>query len=145
MTTYATANHNLDDVCALLHDFIGESRYAKDLRPAGIALMVQRPDVLTVVAYRGAAPAGIVMAVAYDHPLFVTRPASDLLVYVRPAYRGSTIAVRLVKMLEHWAKAQGTDGVMLGQSTQIGDMRRVMKFYERLGYTPTGFNCVKEF
>lgn len=145
MTSFVTENHNLDDICELLTRFIGESVYKRDIKPEGIAKVVASPKVYTVVVYQSAKPIGILMAMEWEHPMFTGKAVSDMLVYVLPEHRGGTIAVRLIKMLEHWGRRIGVDGVKLGQSTQIGDMKRVMKFYEKLGYTVTGFNTMKEF
>lgn len=145
MTTFVTENHDLDDVCGLLEAFIGESVYKREIKPDGVAKTIASPKVLTVVAYQNAKAVGIVMAVEWEHPMFTGKPVSDMLVYVLPEHRGTPLAVRLIKMLERWARERGRDGLMLGQSTQIGDMKRVMKFYEKLGYSVTGFNCMKEF
>lgn len=146
MTTYVTENHNLDDVRGLLSSFISEGVHAKSrVREENVSGFLSSPDALVVVAYYDDKPAGMLIAVAWEHPLFTGRRVSDMLVYVLPEYRGGAIAPRLVKMMEAWAKNRDAEYMMLGQSTGIGDPVRVIKFYERLGYTMTGFNCYKEF
>lgn len=145
MTTFTTQNHDIDDVCRLLERFIAEGIHTtRQVRVENVAKVLANPKVLTVVAYRNGDAVGILMAVEWEHPLFTGRPVSDMLVYVLPEHRGSTLAVRMIKMMERWAEELGAEGIMLGQSTRVGDMRRVMKFYEKLGYEPTGFNCFKE-
>ena len=64
-------------------------------------------------------------------------------VFVAPKHRGGTIAVRLIKNFESWAKAQGAQNVWLGQS--VGQKQEsTMKFFERLGYTCQGFITCKK-
>ena len=145
MTTYVTENHKLDDVRGLLDRFIKESVHANhSVRDDNVATIVQHPDILTVVAYREDTPVGLLMATEWCHPLFSGKLVSDMLVYVVPEHRGSMLGSRFVKVIERWAQVRQADRIMLGQSTGIGDINRVIKFYEKLGYTATGFNCTKE-
>jgi GNAT superfamily N-acetyltransferase len=145
MTSFVTQNHNLQDVCDLLARFGQEGVYKRPVNRPMVEAVLTAPTVMCVVAYRNGKAVGIVMAMVFDHPLFEGRVTTDLVIYVTPEHRGSLIAARMIKMMERWGQEQKAEGLMLGQSTQIGDMRRVMKFYERLGYSVTGFNCMKEF
>jgi len=64
-------------------------------------------------------------------------------VFVASKHRGGTIAVRLIKNFESWAKAQGAQNVWLGQS--VGQKQEsTLKFFERLGYTCQGFITCKK-
>lgn len=62
--------------------------------------------------------------------------------YVVPEHRGSTIAVRLVREFEAWARARGAKNIWLGQS--VGqDQGQTLHFFERLGYECQGFITCK--
>lgn len=139
---YKTENHNLEDIYGLLQGFIEESVYVSKIKKEGIKAMVERPESLTVVVYEDN-PVAIFMAYAYNHPMFEGKAASDLLLYVKPEKRGTPIAMRLVRMYEIWAKNLGVDYLMIGQSTAVGNMDRVGKFYEKLGFQKTGLNLTK--
>lgn len=140
---YKTEGHNLDDIYGLLDGFIEESVYVSKPRKEGVKALVGQPNTLTVVVYDEALPVAIFMGYAYNHPMFEGKAASDLLLYVKPEKRGTPISMRLVKIYEHWAKQQEVNYIMIGQSTAIGNIDRVGKFYERLGFQMTGFNAVK--
>ena len=139
---YKTEQHDLEDIYGLLAEFIKESVYVSQIKKEGIKAMVERPNSLTIVVYE-VEPVAIFMAYTYNHPMFEGKAASDLLLYVKPEKRGTPIAMRLVKMYEKWAKDQNVDYLMIGQSTAIGNMDRVGKFYEKLGFQITGFNLTK--
>lgn len=63
--------------------------------------------------------------------------------FVVPEHRGGTLAVRLVKNFEAWARAQGAKKVWLGQS--VGqNQKKTLRFFERLGYESQGFTTCKE-
>jgi GNAT superfamily N-acetyltransferase len=64
--------------------------------------------------------------------------ASDLLLYIRPAYRRGRHAALLVKSFEEWAKSKGVRELWLGTSTGV-ETPRVRKFYERGGYKPHAY------
>lgn len=66
------------------------------------------------------------------------RCARDLLVWVAPAWRGSSLGVRMIRAIEAWAIEHAVDDLYLSQSTGI-EVERTAAFYERLGYTLSGF------
>jgi len=139
---YKTKNHILDDIYGLLEGFIGESVYVSKIRKDGIKGLIDKPENLTIVVY-DEHPVAIFMGCTYNHPMFEGKAAADLLMYVKPEKRGSPISMRLVKMYEDWAKRQQVDYIMIGQSTGIGNIDRVGKFYQKLGFQMTGFNLTK--
>lgn len=141
---YKTENHNLSDIESLLVAFVNESVYNRPVNPEGLKRTVGSPTTMTVVVYDGVKPVAIFMGYLYNHPMFHARFSADLLLYVVPEHRGTPIAVRLLKMYESWARQNKVDYMALGQSTGIGDTDRVRKFYEKLGFKTTGFNCLKE-
>lgn len=142
---YKTEQHNLDDIQTLLTAFVNESIYDRPINVEGLARTVKSPDTLTVVVYNGAEkPVAIFMGYTYNHPMFHAKFSADLLLYVVPGFRGTPIAVRLMKMYDAWAREKKVDYINIGQSTGIGDIDRVRNFYEKLGFKTTGFNCSKE-
>lgn len=71
------------------------------------------------------------------------RNAYEKGLFVLPAYRGGTTAVRLIRNFEAWAKSNGAANIWLGQS--VGqNMQATLKFFERLGYTCQGFTTCKK-
>lgn len=66
------------------------------------------------------------------------RCARDLLVWVAPSHRGGSTAVRMIRAIEAWAIEHAVDDLYLSQSTGI-EVERTAEFYQRLGYTLSGF------
>ena len=66
------------------------------------------------------------------------RCARDLLIWVAPGWRGGSLGMRLVNWIEEWAADHAVDDLYLSQSTGI-NVERTAKFYERRGYTLSGF------
>jgi GNAT superfamily N-acetyltransferase len=62
------------------------------------------------------------------------RYATDLMVYVKPEYRGGRAFILLVRALESWAMDFGIEELTLGVSAGISDEVAV-RAYQRLGYT----------
>ena len=69
--------------------------------------------------------------------------ASDLGLFVLPEFRGGSAAIKLVKVYEDWAIANGAKEISLSQSTGIA-IEKTMALYEHLGYELTGFSAKKE-
>ena len=62
---------------------------------------------------------------------------------VVPEHRGGTIAVRLVRKFEAWARMSGAKNIWLGQS--VGqNQTSTLHFFERLGYLCQGFITCKK-
>ena len=70
------------------------------------------------------------------------RIAKDFLLYIEPKRRKGRAAFQLVKRFEAWAFEAGAAEVNMGVSADI-DNETAVKFYERLGYTPTGLILTK--
>jgi GNAT superfamily N-acetyltransferase len=60
--------------------------------------------------------------------------AYELLLYILPDYRGTTLAPRLIKQFEIDAKRLDCVHVRAGTSTRV-HTERTLRLYERLGYT----------
>jgi len=142
---YKTSNHNEQDVVMLLTSFLAESPFEGDVSIENVKKLISNDKkFLTVVAY-DEEPVGIFMGYTYNHPIFTGDTLSgDLLVYVIPKYRGSMVATRFIKKYVKWAEEKGVRYIQLGQATGIGNIERIGKFYENLGFKTVGFNTLKE-
>lgn len=68
--------------------------------------------------------------------------AAEMFWYVKPAHRGGTWAVRLLKAYEAWAKSQGCYSLSIGHTAHLMP-ERLKEFYLRRGYTPNETNYRK--
>ena len=67
----------------------------------------------------------------------------DVALYVLPAFRGSTAAVRLIARMQEWAEAHGADEIAVCISAPH-DTTLAESVYERLGFTKWGTLMRKE-
>jgi len=74
---------------------------------------------------------------------FETTYAIQNLLYVKPAFRGTSRAWRLVAAFEAWARERGASRVLNGVSSGINE-ELVGRFYEKMGYLPMGQSYYKE-
>ena len=70
------------------------------------------------------------------------RTASDLILYVVPEKRGSTIALRILNQYEKWAMSQNVTEISLCIGSGI-NVENTGKFYEALGYQKESVVYVK--
>jgi GNAT superfamily N-acetyltransferase len=63
--------------------------------------------------------------------------------YVVPEHRGGTIAVRLLRNFERWARSNGAANVWICQSV-AHEIDATRHYFERLGYECQGFNMRKK-
>jgi GNAT superfamily N-acetyltransferase len=66
----------------------------------------------------------------------------DLAFYVDPAWRGTTAAVRMLRMLETWASVVGAKAVRMGITTGTNPVQTA-RFLSRFGYAETGWLYTK--
>ena len=69
--------------------------------------------------------------------------AKEMVLYVRPAKRKGTTAMRLVREFEHWAKEIGAAEIHVGVTADIDDDKAI-RFYNAMGYGPRGIILAKE-
>lgn len=93
--------------------------------------------------FDGARVVGFMAGVIGENHFTDERHAWDLGLFVRPEHRGGTMAVRLLRNFERWAKAGGARFVWQTQSVghKIGS---TTLFYSRMGYVCQGANTCKE-
>ena len=63
--------------------------------------------------------------------------AHEETLYVRPHFRGSTVATELVKTFIDWAQEKGAVRAMIGSTVGIDD-ERVASFYGKMGFKRVG-------
>lgn len=144
MFKYKTENNTSEVVVSLLQTFIDESVYTLKVDKDKVHQLVTNDNILTIVVYSKETPVALFMGYTYNHPLFDGKAADDLVIFVHKDYRGGSIAVRLIKMYEAWAKHHKVSYIQISQATGTGDVQRIRSFYERLGYKTTGYNAMKE-
>lgn len=108
-----------------------------------IRALVKSPRSLVLLAFDGEELVGYTCGILHESVFNDRLRVSDIGVYVDSEYRSGSLAKRLIDQLESWSKKLGAKELWLGQTT--GDNPdQVVKYYNRLGYTTKGFNCVKE-
>lgn len=70
------------------------------------------------------------------------RFASDIVMYIKPEHRSSSIFPRLVTAFEVWADEHGVKEKLLGVSAGI-DSERVVAVLDRMGYTSVATGTMK--
>lgn len=142
---YREKGHNVKDLAALLSNFLDESIFSDMVAcKESITKIAESNKFLTIVVY-DVKPVALFIGYTYDHPIFKGKLLSgDLLLYVEPSHRGGLIAAKLVKKYTKWAEDKGVNYIQIGQSTGVGNIERVSKFYESQGFKTVGFNTLKE-
>lgn len=69
--------------------------------------------------------------------------AKDMGWWIKPKFRGSRAAIKLLRDFEAWAKISGAVKVMIGQ-TGVHDIDKTRKLFEHCGYTVVGYNTAKD-
>ena len=110
---------------------------------AKIRALVTSPKTLVLLAWDGDLLIGYCCGVLHESIFNDRLRVTDIGVYVDPDYRSGSVSRRLIDHLERWAKEKGAKEIWLGQTTG-DDVDQIAKYYNRLGYTTKGFNCVKE-
>lgn len=85
---------------------------------------------------------GMVGGMLVEHFFSSQKFSTDLVVYVLPAFRGSSAGVRLIAAYEEWAFANGAEEVGLGVSAGV-EQERTVCIYERLGYKMASYTLIK--
>ena len=101
------------------------------------------PEGSVFVAEMGEEMTGCLVGMLSTHYFGNTLQASDLMLYVKPQWRGSRSAYLLIKAFERFARDSKAQVVQLGISADI-DCEKVRGFYEKMGYKVTGRLTVKE-
>jgi GNAT superfamily N-acetyltransferase len=110
---------------------------------AKIRALVLSPKTLVLLAWDGDDLIGYTCGVLHENVFNDRLRVTDIGVYVKPEYRAGAVSKKMIDHLEKWAKEKGAKELWLGQTTGQ-EVTQIEKYYNRLGYTTKGFNCVKE-
>lgn len=94
------------------------------------------PRGIAITHFDGRNLAGLMLGVVADTWYSPTLEACEMVLYVRPEYRGSPLAPRLIGRFEAEAIKLGAKVINAGTSAGVKD-DAVIRLYERLGYTRT--------
>lgn len=98
-----------------------------------LARIVGHPDWLVLIAENGVLQ-GVAIACVDTEWFSDERIAQELVVYVRPDFRGSTVAPRLIIGLDAWAESKGAVYLQAGATTGVEPLRTT-QLYEKLGFS----------
>ena len=97
----------------------------------------------TEIAWDGDVLAGFMVGNISETFLNNERNAYEKGLFVLPSHRGGSIAIRLIRNFEAWAREQGASQIWMGQS--VGqNMESTLHFFQRLGYECQGFMTCKK-
>lgn len=105
--------------------------------------VISSPSGCAIVAEKEGEIIGMVGAFVFEHFFGQDKIVSDYVVYVSPGHRGGTLMVRMVKLLEAWAREVGAVELSLGVSTEV-EAERTVRLYEQMGYRQSGFSVLKD-
>ena len=92
---------------------------------------------LFLMAEQGETPAGMLIVYLDEYFFCSVKVCRDLLLWVRPTFRGGLLGKFMVEEAEKWAKPRGAHECSFGVSNG-GEWIRVSQLLERLGYTHDG-------
>ncbi len=105
-------------------------------------MLVDNPNGIVLLAEDGDKIIGMMAGFASPHFFSFQLFASDFVLYIDPAHRGGTTAMRLIKNFEQWAIELGVAEIVLGVSTEV-NAERTAEMYQRLGYEKSGITVIK--
>lgn len=88
------------------------------------------------LAKEGIQVRGVLIGGVTRYPYSNTLVAGDYIWYIDPEHRGGMTGVRLMRMMEKWAKGRGA--VVMETGATSGIENRAAGLMERLGYSPVG-------
>jgi len=86
---------------------------------------------------------GMIGLFVMDSLTHSVRTAQDVGVFLRPEYRGTSAAIRMIKAAEKEALEYGVDEIHLGISTGVMPEKTV-HIYKKLGYKMASYGMIKE-
>lgn len=115
--------------------------FDKDSLMGWIDLCRENEDWLCLIAWDNGLPIGFLAVGAVPMLFNRLKTIDDLALYVVPERRGSTAALRMLRMMEPWAAQRGV-AIRMGVTTGTNQQQAV-RFLERLGYRQTGVLLTK--
>lgn len=143
MITYRIATKtDVANIVALTDQMLAHTKLGC-ATPAKVHMLVTSPRTLVTLACDNSKLVGFVCGVVHESLFNDIKRVTDIGLFILPEYRSGTVAKELIAHLEKWAREQEAQQLWMGQTT--GDNPRVVeRFYNRLGFTTQGFNCLKE-
>lgn len=139
---------DLPQLLGLAHVMHAESRYAawplSEVRVADlIASLIQSPDGVVLVADDGGQIVGGMVGMVSEHWFTETRHASEFALFIEPARRGGSLALRILRRFEDEARARGAAVLHMGITTGVA-AERTARLYEHMGCELFGPVYMKE-
>ncbi|AET91080.1 hypothetical protein BYI23_B004730 [Burkholderia sp. YI23] len=116
------------------------SRLAYSAEKVGAMLgnMIDSENGFVMLAELDGVVAGVMAAFVSAHWMSDDLMSSDFGLYMLPAHRGGTSAMRMARAYIEWARSRGAIDISLGISTNV-DPEQTARFYRALGGVPAGF------
>jgi GNAT superfamily N-acetyltransferase len=106
-----------------------------------VKMCLEHEDWFCAIAWKDYDPIGFVAVGAMEMIFSKDKTVDDLGLFVHPRHRGSTAALRLVRVMESWAKDKATK-IRIGITTGT-NQEQTERFLTRLGYQRTGVLLTK--
>lgn len=133
----------LDEFFEIVCKMVAESEFSYVVpEKQKILQLFKNPNAVAFLALENNQIVGFISGLVHEYFFSNRKRVSDLGFFVLPEYRGSRVALKLVKLLEAWAIEKNANELHLGQTTGL-DIDKTKRFYERLGFKTVGFNTVK--
>lgn len=123
----------------------GHDNFAFDLDTAlsSTAVTIADPNGCFLLAYKDKEPVGFLWGHAHNLPWSKNKLAYDTILYVKPSSRKTSVAYRLMKEWEAWAKEKDAVEVQISIASGIHESSSV-SFFKKLGYSYIGQQFRKE-
>ena len=137
------SENRLDEFFEIVCKMVAESEFSYVVpKKQKILQLFKNPNAVAFLALENNQIVGFISGLVHEYFFSNRKRVSDLGFFVLPEYRGSRVALKLVKLLEAWAIEKNANELHLGQTTGL-EIDKTKKFYERLGFKTVGFNTVK--
>lgn len=139
ITVREATTSDCDLVVGLAREFLTHTAYGQLFGPvAGSRLETFFHVLLAIgVIFVGEQDGEVVGALALadvEHPVTGVRYAEELMWWVTPSARGTSVALRLLGAGERWTRQNGLS--VLKMVAPEGERSRLSRLYQRRGYTP---------
>jgi len=137
------SENRLDEFFEIVCKMVAESEFSYVVpEKQKILQLFKNPNAVAFLALENNQIVGFISGIVHEYFFSNRKRVSDLGFFVLPEYRGSRVALKLVKLLEAWAIEKNANELHLGQTTGL-EIDKTKRFYERLGFKTVGFNTVK--
>jgi len=97
---------------------------------------IEDKDWEIFLAWKGRILCGVLIGAVTTYPYSRALIAGDYIWYIIPESRGGMTGVRLMRMMETWARDRGAVSMETGSTSGVEN--RAMGLMERLGFSPVG-------